>query len=162
MNFLIVMGIFCAALFLASLFFLLFAMSSLAYPQSRTTVEVYPTDMRPPVRWRPVFVQGALALVTGGLGIAVFTVIFMPEISAQARIEQLGEAEGITRSTFKTKLGREPHKLTFDDDPRNGWQQIWKSGWQLKGTAWLDNQEEWDLDVSKAAGEIKFNAVRRP
>ena len=93
----------------------------------------------------------------------IFSMVFMPDISAKARVEQLADAEEITRITFKDKLGREPHKLTFEaEDPRNGVQQLLKLGWELKGAAWLDDNEAWEVTVTKAATELKCEAKRRP
>ena len=61
----------CVVLLLVSLFFLLFAASSFAYPQSSTTVEVYPADVSPPRQWRTILIMMGIAALSAGLAVAV-------------------------------------------------------------------------------------------
>lgn len=157
----VAMGVLCGVCFLAAVFFCFFAVASFFYPQSRTTVEVYPTDVRAPRRWTPIFAQLGLSLLTAGAGTAIFAIVFMPEISAKVRNTQLLEAEELTRTTFVSKLKREPLKMSFDDDPRNSLQRILQSGWEINGVASFEHGETWDVNVKKTGTELKCVAQRR-
>jgi hypothetical protein len=64
---------------LVALFFLLYAVSRFFYPPSRTTVPV-------PRRWGAITVQAAISVIAGAR-VGLFTLVFMPEISAKARAE---------------------------------------------------------------------------
>jgi hypothetical protein len=68
------------ALGLAGLFCLFAAAGSYCYPQSRTTVEKFPTDFQPPRRWLLILTCAGLgiALVVGGF--CLFTQVYLPAI----------------------------------------------------------------------------------
>jgi hypothetical protein len=161
-SFTVQIGALCAVLFLVALFFLLYAMSSFYYPPSRTTGEAYPVGAPVPRRWAAIGVQAAISVIAAAAGVGLFALVLKPEISAKARAEQVGEAESITHSTFKSKLGQFPKEVSFPgEDPRNGLQQFLKSGWELKGTATLDDGSLWDVTVAKSGIELKCDAKRR-
>ena len=162
MNFAVLMLAVCIVLLLIALFFVLFAIASVAFPQSRTTVEVYPTDVRPPRRWSTILVQAALGLLAGSIGVVLVPTVVVPAWKVQ-------DAEEIARQTFREKLGRVPQKLVFEDrDPRGLWEKCLdlESGWELHGAAWLDDNESWDLTVRRTASfegsKLECSAQKRP
>jgi len=162
MSFPFAMGIVCVAFFLLSLFFFLFALSSFFYPQSLTTVEVYPTDVSAPRRWKPILIQSGISLLAGAIASIVFDFALMPEISAQVRAAQLAEADEIIRHTFKTELNREAQKIVYDGpDMRSRLERIFNAGWELQASAWLEENEAWDVIVTKVGINLKCEAKRR-
>jgi hypothetical protein len=124
------------------------AIAHIAYPQSRTTVEVYPTDVRPPRRWLQISVYAGLGLLLACVAAYLFTQVFLP-----AHI--LVEIENVTRQTFKDKLQRDPVKLHFEEDGME------EGRWKYKGTAWLDDREIWDVTVTWRADAWECRAERR-
>jgi len=140
---------------LFALFFLVAAMGNFAYPQSRTTVEVFPDDECPPVRWRPIFVYAVLGILFTGATGYLFTQVFVPA-------QRLAAVEAITRETFRKELGREPAKLILEDHGARDFWGFWAGPWRLTGTAWFDNAELWDVNVTWSTSAWKCEATRRP
>lgn len=60
----------------------------------------------------------------------------------------IGEAETITRKTFREKLGREPDKIHFDGINR----KTNSDGWKYVGTAHVGG-EVWDVTVTRSNDE---------
>src|SRR5262245_52091830 len=134
---------------LVALFFLFAAAAHFAYPQSRTTVEVYPTDVRPPRRWLQIAVYCGFGVLLAVPAAYLFWNIYVPA-------QRLEEIEAATHKAFKEKVGRQPTKLHFEEESGTEWPQ-----WKYKGTAWLGDTEVWDVTVTWSTHAWECKAVRR-
>jgi hypothetical protein len=134
---------------LAALFLLFAAAVDFAYPRSYTTIEAYPTDVRPPRRWPRITTCSTFGVLLAALAAYLMWGIYLPA-------QRLEEVEAITHKTFKEKLGRQPTKLHLEEDPGTGWGR-----WEYKGTAWLGETELWDVAVTWTTSGWECKAVRR-
>ena len=109
-----------------SLLLLLGAIAHHAYPQSLTTVEVYPNDVRPPRQWGKISGFAGFGLLLAIPAIYLFWWVFVPA-------KRLVEVEATARETFQKELKRQPTKLQLEQDPSTEFAR-----WRYTGTAWLD------------------------
>jgi hypothetical protein len=116
------------------------AAGSFLYPQSRTTVEKFPTDFRPPRRWLTIFAYGGFGILLVVGSFCLLTQVYLPG-------SRLEEVEAVARKTFQEKLGREPAKVQLEENGRRGFWGFLKGPWVYTGTARLDDGSRWHVTV---------------
>src|ERR1019366_3610224 len=130
----------CGILGLASVFLFFFSMSFF-YSRPAPNPEVESPELEYKPRWGAILAMISLSGITAIAAGCIFLFLFLPA-------RKVEEAEEITHKTFAEKVGRSAKRLQFvDNDPRGHFEKLLIAGWQLDGTAWLENDEVWDVTV---------------
>jgi hypothetical protein len=127
--------------------FLFFFSMSFFYSRPAPTPEVESPELEYKPRWGAIVTSVGLSGIVAVVAVCVFLFLFLPA-------RKVEEAEEIAHETFAKKVGRTPKKLQFvDTDPRGHFGKLLVAGWQLKGMAWLENGEVWDVTVTRVTHE---------
>jgi hypothetical protein len=140
----------CVVLAVLAVFCLFAAMAHLAYPQSKTTIEAYPTDRQPPsTNWPRILAWAGVGVLLAVAAASLYWHGFLPA-------HRLVEVEAATRESFRKELGREPTKMQFQEDRAGDGPR-----WKFSGVVWLNDQESWDVTVTWGPSGWECRGVRR-